>query len=826
MTGVDRVGRLAEAVGRFSLRHPVPVLVGAVLLAGVCGSVASRLEFRSDYIDLLPPDSREVQDLRHVSTQAGSPWFTILAVDRHSSILGESASLEPTLEWSAELAEKLEASPLVRYCELRLPLAFLEERRLLFLTATEIRDLTNEVEERIASAKYEASPFYLDLDGPEESAGRHESELLSLPEDLESYSGLSEYHLDQNGRYVYLLIKPTTPATDIAASQRLFDALDAVIATHVETTGTQFATRYGGAHYVHLAEANGIDADLQRASLWALLLSCLFVLAFTRRARTLVIVFVPLVVGLALTFCFTQLLIARLNILSGFLVGILIGIGLDFAVHLLLRHRQHLSRGASVEEAIVHACRETAAPSTTAAVTTAAAFFSLTLSDFPAFSEFGLIAGIGVLCALLTTFVIAPPLVVLIHRRWPEVVLGAHGSAPPSAAEPATVEAGEGSRPRRGLSAAFFFGTIVLALLGGFSLPHVEFEIDLDAIRGPNEAFAFDHYVEESLGLATSPEVIVVRNLEEAERVETIIREVADSRGAHSGIGEVVSLASLIPENQAERLEAIAELRDALHDPALEHLKGEEQEVLAQARRWSDVRAFGPAELPDDLARRFRSDDGEESFVLIFGEYDESSIRDALRWTETIGEIRERALAEGIAIRVVSGTLVSGRLFSLAIEEGPFVLWATFLAVFGVLLLHLRSLRASLLVLMPVGLGLLILIGLSVLLDVRLNFINVMLFPVLVGIAVDDTLHMLHRYRTLGPGSVRRVLREIGAAAVLASGTTAVGFGALMSAQHHGLASMGLLAVLGIGVVLYTSVIFFAATLRLIEAARRGRART
>ena len=76
---------------------------------------------------------------------------------------------------------------------------------------------------------------------------------------------------------------------------------------------------------------------------------------------------------------------------------------------------------------------------------------------------------------------------------------------------------------------------------------------------------------------------------------------------------------------------------------------------------------------------------------------------------------------------------------------------------------------------------------------------------------------MFHRYRELGPGSLPRVIRSTGGAALVASLTTAAGFGSVMIAQHQGIASLGLLAIVGIGTTFFTCTLFFACALRLLE---------
>jgi predicted RND superfamily exporter protein len=94
---------------------------------------------------------------------------------------------------------------------------------------------------------------------------------------------------------------------------------------------------------------------------------------------------------------------------------------------------------------------------------------------------------------------------------------------------------------------------------------------------------------------------------------------------------------------------------------------------------------------------------------------------------------------------------------------------------------------------------------------------NMVVIPSIIGIGIDNAVHIYHRYRREGPGSVLAVVRKTGAAVSLASITTAVGFGSSLISHHAGLRSLGLLAVIGIGSTLLSAVVFFPALLVLLE---------
>ncbi len=99
----------------------------------------------------------------------------------------------------------------------------------------------------------------------------------------------------------------------------------------------------------------------------------------------------------------------------------------------------------------------------------------------------------------------------------------------------------------------------------------------------------------------------------------------------------------------------------------------------------------------------------------------------------------------------------------------------------------------------------------------KLNFYNMVAIPTVIGIGVDNGVHVYHRYRQEGPGSVRTVVRHTGSAVTLSSLTTMVGFSGLVLARHPGLNALGTLALLGIGATLVAALTVLPATLRLLE---------
>jgi predicted RND superfamily exporter protein len=140
-------------------------------------------------------------------------------------------------------------------------------------------------------------------------------------------------------------------------------------------------------------------------------------------------------------------------------------------------------------------------------------------------------------------------------------------------------------------------------------------------------------------------------------------------------------------------------------------------------------------------------------------------------------------------------------------------LYAT-VAILAVTFLTLRVVRDTLLALFPVALGMLWTGGLMWLCDLRLNLANVMAVPLIIGIGIENGIHLVRRARTDRRDGWALVEGSTGQSVALFSLTSMVGFGSLMVARHYGMFSMGLLLALAIGSVLLASLTVLPLLLR------------
>lgn len=273
----------------------------------------------------------------------------------------------------------------------------------------------------------------------------------------------------------------------------------------------------------------------------------------------------------------------------------------------------------------------------------------------------------------------------------------------------------------------------------------------------------------------------------------------------------------MAPEAQRQRLARIAEIRALLDQPLL---AAEASDDLERLRRAAGTREpIQLEQVPEFLKKQFMTKSGEiGSFIMIYPSVGLSHGLRSIEFAEDVGRIET---VGGDVYYAGSTSLVAADMLRLMRAEAPWMVLATFVIVALLMLVNFGSLRWALLALLPLAVGVLWMLLLMELLDLSLNFYNLVVLPAVLGIGNDAGVHLVHRYREEGRGSIRYVLRSTGEHVAMGSLTTMIGFGGLLLSFHPGLRSIGELAVVGIGTTLLAALLFLPALLQWLEERKR-----
>lgn len=540
-----------------------------------------------------------------------------------------------------------------------------------------------------------------------------------------------------------------------------------------------------------------------------------------RSLRLIAAVLATLAVGLAVTAAFAAATVGALNMISVAFAVLFVGIAVDFGIQFCMRYRDERHR----HDVLPHALRRTAATIgaslALAALSTALGFLSFLPTDYAGISELGLIAGGGMIIALIISLTLLPALIALFR--------------PPGEAEPVGFARAAGVDAfllrRRALVMA---GSVVVGLACAALLPFLRFDFNPLNLKDPSTESAATMF-ELIADPDTSPFTadLLAPSLAEAQTLAERFEKLPE-------VDRTLTLASFVPKDQDQKLPIIEdlnlllgptlalppvatpptedEIRAAMTECAdrLERIANGGTEatrrlaaglrtILAQNpmptealhkallsgldRRLDmlrDALQAGPVTietLPDELRRNWVTEDGRARIEIS----PKGDVRDN-------GVVRRFAQATLAVSPDVTGSpitiLESGRTVVNAFKTAGFAALVTITLLLAVIL---RRVRDIFLVLAPLLLAGLLTAGTMVVAGMPLNFANIIALPLLLGIGVAFDIYFVTNWRAGRSGPLQSSL----ARAVLYSGlTTGVAFGSLALSKHPGTAGMGILLAL------------------------------
>jgi predicted RND superfamily exporter protein len=798
-------GRLERGLGALAMRNyrrPWAALAVALVLSLLGAFFARGLSLDANLVSLLPGSFQSVQDVHELERRFGGMGWVV--------VVGEGAEPEALRRFANDMAPKLESLPGIRFVEVRRPGSFFEDRALYFLSLEDLNEVERRLQARIRWEKERANPLFVPLvDEPAPSVDFSDLEAKYGAGSMSRMSAQGEdYYLDPGARRVVLLAKPEGTSADLDFSRRIITEVEQLLAAQdLSAYGPGFKTALTGTFQKKLDQQGQIGRDIAVSSAVAGVLLLAFLLLHFRSGLAVALVLAPVAMGLAWTYGLVGLAYGRVNLLTGFLGAILGGLGIEHGIHLLGRYLHLRGESWKPEQAAREAFTHTGSAAIISALVAALTFLLLGTSQFRAFREFGVIAGVGMLL-LAGAYVLVMPAVLGLASR-----LG--WKPPPAATAHQRAPLGRllvrWRRPLTVVSALVVAGLVV-------DVRRVRFDYDFNSLEDPQlPSFVLDREVNRIIGYSQTPVVVLTNSPDEERAVAQELRARKEQLGERSTVDFVASMETLVPEDQERKQQVLRRLQLLLEDVPEDRLEARQQEQLVQLREQVRAEPFTREQLPASVRRQFQGTQGQSGFVLV---YPRVSLSDGEAIRAMAKEVRGVTLPGGGRISAAGEPMVLADILAMVTREAPLILVGAVVAVLLAMWVTLGSLRLALLCLTPTVVSLLALVGLMPLLGMEFNYLNILVIPVLIGTTVDAGVHLLTRL--VAPDSdFVSVYSETGRAICGGLLTSAVGFGALFLADHPGLNSIGALANLGFGVNLLVMVVAFPALLLLLSERRR-----
>ncbi len=653
--------------------------------------------------------------------------------------------------------------------------------------------------------------------------------------------------------------------TDVAP---LVTSLKLIQQAAVERAPAEVVVQLTGLPALIVDEQRMLRRGLMSSSIASAVAIILLCLAMLRSLRQTLIAQVPLLCGVVLTLAYVRLAYGSLNLITSSFVAVLLGLGIDFAVHMIYRFNEERRAGIEVIPSVHNAMVATGPAIVVGALVTSAAFLTTLMTEFTAYGQLGVITALGLLFMVVTTLLVLPAIL----ARRAGAGIAAVKKEPP------------GFRALTGFVRRFRVPLVILGVAGGTAggvgLSRIGFDSRyFDFLPATTESAQALTILEKDPLMSPVYANVSATDVESARVMTAKLRALPEVGGVQSAtdllppldearlaalrtglaaLGRTPDFSKLAaqkttPELLAPKVGAVA---DALEEVRFGLSQGGQPTAdvdgtlaafKALKQRLTTLDAAGKARLADvepRLAGLLTRAVGTAQAVAQRGHYDAGDVPALFRerfvareggalamYVIPAGSAWKSETASAFRAAVakvepdVSGLAVNINLHETMIITG-FRQAAGLAAVlmFFIVLGQLRSVRDTILALVPTALGWLWMLGVMAVIGLNFNVANIVALPLVLGIGTAFGVHLMHRFQESARvhGGVARLddlVRSTGGAVVLSAMTTIASFAALMLSEYGGMKTFGLAMVLGISACLLASLIMLPALLAVLRKA-------
>ncbi|UCG87146.1 MAG: outer membrane lipoprotein-sorting protein [Gemmatimonadota bacterium] len=879
-----------RALTHLATRSTKWTLLGVGVVTLVSLVLARGLQLKMNWTDLLPPGNRTVSLYRDILERFGEASIVVALEGERDAIVAMAQELEPRLNELESLHNVIG----------RLPSEFLLDHGFALLKPEQFDRTLETFQDWTLSGVWSGinDDYEREYTDSESNLRRDEVEiargLLGITRALELLSAattgdsdpatMSEaadalsigdpWVLSLDRRMLLISLWPKATTDQIDAMLATVEEVEAVIEEAAQNHPDVYASTTGMGK-ISQDEMNSVGGYTVVLSLIALLLIYLLLYKAFRGWMMPMLALTPLVIGIVWTMGTLEVLFGSLNLMTAMMMLVLLGIGIDFSIHVISRFKEEIGRSADLASALAEMLSGTGVAVIIGAVTTALAFFTLMVGETRGVFEFGAAAGLGVLLTLLAILFTLPALLVLRYRKLtPDSTL----TRDEGYRWIGTVAAAGWRRP-----AVFLAVSFAVVAGSAWAVRHTAYEYDFLELEAKGlRSVELQREIPQRFGISDHSAWLVAPTVEQSRLLKEEFRrlpEVGEVNAISDFIPASDRLATYGPKLERFRNSALARSRAAWSPGDIVLLTSEIDRLWENLDVMSNLAFFAGLDRIVNVIDRMTGVDSET------GETDQSALLPTLSRQLQAGvpEDRMRPLAEAWAVRLKSNLQRMANPAPIGLAEVPdnirnsFVpktgdgylvhlvprryLWdrtglerfanqteavdpdvvgteklilvmmdetladgraaaILALAVIALLLmLHFRG-ALGLLALIPLAVGTLAMLGLMYLLGMKYNYMNLIATPIILGIGIDDGVHALHRYREergTGQQRVSDSFRFVGKAILLTSVTTMIGFGSVGLYEMRGMASFGQVLFLGVGACFLATAFVLPAVLRVLS---------
>jgi len=587
---------------------------------------------------------------------------------------------------------------------------------------------------------------------------------------------------------------------------------------------------------------------------------------------------INLLIGILWAIGLVALLVGQLNIMTQMMAVILLGLGIDFSIHLISGFTEYRSIGYSIELALEQTFLKIGRGVITGGLTTACAFFTMAISKSRGMKEMGLVTGMGLLAILAATFLILPIFLVWREKRSEKRKAKKPESLSKDLSFRFLGKTGSWLGRHYGftLAAAVLFTAVLLWIGSNITfdqnymniepegIPSValqdtvleKFDLGMDFAMIVAESPEVSHQISrkirrvgsvamvDDISIYLPPETEQKSRLPEIRRIyqtmsESHIKKKFTERDWKRIRTEIVRLQKNVKEMQTlafmggqdkidRKCSAIIGVPD---DPESQnHIERLLDGLKKQKNHWrawqmfqnhfapyykktvmgmASIEPVGLKDLPESIADTYSNSDRSRFLITAFPA---GSV-----WNDAAFLRRFTTDLERINSNTTGMPPVFLALVDIIGSDGRKAMMLTVVVVFLLLWADFRNAKHALMAMFPLMAGLIWMIGLMKLTGQQFTVMNVMGLPMILGIGIDDGVHVVHRWLAEGRGKIEVVFASTGKAILLTTLTTMIGFGSLIFSVWRGFGHLGAALFVGVGACFITTVLLLAGFIGWIE---------
>ena len=886
--------------GKWASIHWGKTLLIALGITLIMGIGASRLKLEMTFYSMMPKGSQQVRDMKRIieNFPAASSIVVVLEAKEKDDRAQAEIAVKKAVDILSRELLKSEFSEYIIRVQGKLDIDFFKEHGLMLSKAEDIervrrmysninlvplfshlnddfeREYSGDEEklsddEELAIAQFEGLEQILKVMESSAASERISAEAASAS--IERFLFGSPYYLSRDSTMALLFIQPTFTINDFMLYAEIIPLMEKMIKERTETLGVSAGLT--GMLVVGKDEMVTSEQGLALSMLIAVMLILLLMILSFRMYSVPFISGIPLFVGIMWTMGLAGFTIKRLNIMTAMYMVVLLGLGIDYAIHLLTSFMQERDDGNDFTTSVGNSLKKSGAGIFTGALTTAVAFFMLVIARSNVVRELGVVAGFGILSELVAMIIMVPALLGFRNHR-----LVKKGKSESKLLEKFTPGFGIISSlgtKIKGRPALFVFLMLAAGILLATQAGKVDVEGNMMKMEAKGlESIELQDRMVEEFGMAPDVMSITMTDLDKMRPLGKRIKKLASVKAVESlipyypSVKEQFVRAGLVekfkgeiapqsPEDSVDTgllIEEIYRLEDNLLEMSdlafmagmdrmfhkLNILTGRNEDGQKVAETVIDrliasieenpesaeglayfQRAFVPS-FKEKLINMANTEQIVPDMIppFILDSFRSRDGKDYLMnviptqnpWDEEYRKVFTGQL-ETITDKATGMVLAANQMLEIVNQDGIKAAIAALIAIFILLLIDFRNIKLSLVTLLPLLLAFLSLFGIMAITGIKFDFINIIAVPLLIGIGIDDVVHFNHRYLLEGKGNMDRVVAKIGRAVLLTTITTIIGFGSFIPSIMRAMRSTGIVLSIAMALAFLYSILLHPAVL-------------